>query len=82
LGTRYLGQERIVEVTVSDSGVGIEPGRIKMVFDPFYTTKRGGVGTGLGLSIVYGIIKKYKGDLLVDSTVGEGTRIICRLPVV
>jgi len=82
IATRYLSRSGSVEIAVSDDGVGIPPQRIQRIFDPFYTTKSGDVGTGLGLSVVYGIVKKYKGEISVSSTVGKGTRIAFRLPVV
>jgi len=79
--TRYLHESHRVEVSVSDDGEGISPERIRLIFDPFYTTKSGDIGIGLGLSIVYGIIKKYKGDVNVTSTVGKGTLIAFQLPI-
>lgn len=82
ISTRYLSDANLVEVSVSDDGSGIEAHRIQMIFDPFYTTKQGDVGSGLGLSVVYGIVKKYKGEISVRSTIGEGTRIALQLPVV
>ena len=82
IATRYLSRSGSVEIAVTDDGVGIPPQRIQRIFDPFYTTKSGDVGTGLGLSVVYGIVKKYKGEISVNSTVGKGTRIAFRLPVV
>ncbi|WP_342212389.1 ATP-binding protein [Clostridium beijerinckii] len=52
------------------------------MFEPFFTTKPIGKGTGLGLSIAYDIIKNtHKGDLIVDSVLGEGTKITIKLPI-
>jgi signal transduction histidine kinase len=82
IATRYLSSSESVEVSITDDGSGIEPHRIQRIFDPFYTTKQGDVGSGLGLSVVYGIVKKYKGEISVSSTVGEGTRIAFQLPIV
>jgi PAS domain S-box-containing protein len=82
IATRYLSRSESVEVSITDDGSGIEPNRIQRIFDPFYTTKQGDVGSGLGLSVVYGIVKKYKGEISVSSTVGEGTRIAFQLPIV
>ncbi|MBW1784285.1 MAG: hypothetical protein JRL30_26535, partial [Deltaproteobacteria bacterium] len=45
------------------------------------TTKKVGKGTGLGLSICYGIIKKMGGEIVVESTMGEGTTFMIRLPL-
>ena len=67
---------------ISDDGPGIPPDILSKVFDPFFTTKLPGKGTGLGLSVSYGIIvNKHNGELLVDSTVGEGTKFTINLPI-
>jgi len=68
---------------ISDDGPGITPDILSKVFDPFFTTKPVGKGTGLGLSVSYDIIvNKHKGELLADSTVGEGTKFTIKLPVI
>ncbi|MGD8644576.1 MAG: cache domain-containing protein, partial [Chromatiales bacterium] len=59
-------------VTVSDDGTGIPEDHLGRVFDPFFTTKSD--GTGLGLSITYGIVRRYGGDITVESAPGEGAR--------
>jgi two-component system NtrC family sensor kinase len=69
----------MVEITFSDTGVGIPPDRLAKIFDPFFTTKE--MGTGLGLSVVYGIIERHGGSIDIKSEVGSGTRIHVRLPV-
>jgi signal transduction histidine kinase len=69
-----------VEVDVTDNGKGITPEFLPHVFDPFFTTKGEG-GTGLGLSVSYGIIKNHKGDIRVESWIGEGTTFTIELPV-
>lgn len=67
---------------ISDDGTGIDPENLPRVFDPFFTTKPVGSGTGLGLSVSYDIIvSKHKGELLADSTVGEGTTFTIKLPI-
>ena len=68
-------------ITMEDTGVGITREELDRIFDPFFTTKEIGVGTGLGLSIVYGIIEKHHGTITAESTTGEGTRFIIRLPL-
>ena len=66
---------RYVRLSVSDTGVGIEPAIQRRLLDPFFTTKDVGKGTGLGLAMVHGIVKGMKGGLLIESEVGAGTRV-------
>jgi signal transduction histidine kinase len=66
---------------VRDNGVGIPDDKLSVVFDPFYTTKPPGKGTGLGLNVVYRILTKYRGNITVESKVGEGTTFYLRIPV-
>ncbi len=79
--TEFLSEEKIVRVTISDTGIGIEKDNVEKIFDPFYTTKSVGEGTGLGLSISYGIVKSHGGQIAVESEVGKGTTFIVDLPV-
>ena len=68
-------------ITVSDSGLGINPEDQARIFDPFFTTKEVGKGTGLGLSIVFGIVEQHQGEITVESTPGKGASFILRLPL-
>jgi PAS domain S-box-containing protein len=69
-----------VRLSVSDTGVGIEPTLRDRIFDPFFTTKGVGVGTGLGLSLVHGIAADLGGGVDMRSTVGAGTTFDVYLP--
>ena len=65
-----------VYVNITDTGKGIPPEHLGSIFDPGFTTKGVGVGTGLGLSICYNIIQDHKGNIGVQSTIGQGTEFI------
>jgi PAS domain S-box-containing protein len=69
-----------VELSFTDTGVGIAPDMIRKIFDPFFTTKAVGKGTGLGLSQVYGFANQSGGNVTVTSEVGKGTTISLHLP--
>ncbi len=71
-----------VQITVNDSGHGIEPAILERVFDPYFTTKEPGEGTGLGLSVVHGIVKKYRGNASIESRAGKGTTARVWFPAV
>jgi signal transduction histidine kinase len=71
-----------ISCQIQDDGPGIPQENLKKVFDPFFTTKPVGKGTGLGLSISYDIIvNKHKGQLSVNSTLGQGTTFVIKLPI-
>ncbi|HHP7234661.1 MAG TPA: ATP-binding protein [Desulfobacterales bacterium] len=72
---------RFVEVSVSDTGCGMDPKTMDRIFEPFFTTKGVGKGTGLGLASAYGIIKNHKGIIRVESRKGSGTTFTLYLPV-
>jgi PAS domain S-box-containing protein len=65
---------------VADTGVGMPAETVDHIFEPFFTTK-GKKGTGLGLSASHGIVARHKGEIMVVSEPGEGTRFEVRLPV-
>ena len=60
-----------IEISIADNGVGINEESLARIFEPFYTTKSN--GTGLGLSLVQKIIKMHKGQIELESTLGNGT---------
>jgi PAS domain S-box-containing protein len=70
-----------IHICLSDTGVGISESDFEKIFDPFYTTKEPGKGTGLGLSVTYNIVKRFRGDIKVQSEIGKGTTFTVILPV-
>jgi two-component system sensor histidine kinase HydH len=72
------GENGPVEITVKDTGKGIDAKDITHVFDPYFTTKKG--GTGLGLAIVHNIVDAHGGHVLLDSAPGRGTAVKIVLP--
>lgn len=71
-----------VQISVEDTGSGIDKNIIHRIFEPFFTTKEVGKGTGLGLSITYNIIKQHDGYITVQSESGVGTKFDVYLPYV
>jgi PAS domain S-box-containing protein len=69
-----------VSLWVSDTGVGMDPTVLSHIFEPFFSTKRGGSGTGLGLSTVYGIVEQSGGKITVESTPREGSTFGIHFP--
>lgn len=88
----YLTQQRIDEefagqslapgdyamITVADDGCGMDARTLSHLFDPFFSQK--GVGRGLGLAALRGILQSHRGGVRVESTLGEGTRVLLALP--
>jgi two-component system NtrC family sensor kinase len=69
-----------VVITVADTGSGILPEDLPHIFEPFYTTKKGGKGVGLGLSVVYGIVERHGGTITAHSVPGASTVFTLRFP--
>jgi CheY-like chemotaxis protein len=69
-----------VEISVTDTGVGMTADVLSHAFDPFFTTKGVGQGTGLGLSQVYAIARQGGGTARIDSEPGRGTSVRLLLP--
>ena len=72
--------DKSIQFTISDTGMGIPPREKELIFEPFFTTKDK-KGSGLGMAISYGIIKRIGGDIKVDSEEGKGTTFTVFLKV-
>jgi PAS domain S-box-containing protein len=72
--------DSLIRLQIGDTGIGIPPEHLQDIFNPFYTTKAPGQGTGLGLSVVHSILRRYQGDIRVESEVGVGTTFTIDLP--
>jgi len=81
IGIQTFSEHGKVYVKIWDTGVGIPEENLTRIFDPFFTTKEVGKGTGLGLSIAYNVIQKHRGNISVQSRVGQGTTFLIELPV-
>ncbi|HZT81591.1 MAG TPA: ATP-binding protein, partial [Gemmataceae bacterium] len=85
LDVRTNPRTQMVEIRISDTGTGIPPERLRLIFEPFYTTKEpdehGHGGTGLGLSVCRQIIEQHHGRIRVESLVGKGSTFTVKLPL-
>lgn len=70
---------KYLEISISDTGIGINDKLLPHIFEPFHSTKE--KGTGLGLSITYGIVKEHNGKIRVESKLNQGTSFVVELPL-
>jgi signal transduction histidine kinase len=73
--------KKVQEISIRDSGKGIQSRDLNKIFDPFFTTKKIGKGIGLGLSLCRQIIKDHKGKITCESKLNEGTLFKIILPI-
>lgn len=82
---REQREAQLVEIRIADTGCGIPPDKLRLIFEPFYTTKEpddeGHGGTGLGLSVCRQIIEQHQGRIRVESVVGKGSVFTVKLPL-
>ncbi|MGH1426412.1 MAG: sensor histidine kinase [Arenicella sp.] len=80
LSLKAVQNQGWAEITVSDTGAGIDAEELQHVKQPFYTTKKG--GTGLGLAICVQLVNVNHGTFHIDSELGEGTQVLIKFPMV
>jgi signal transduction histidine kinase len=82
-GLSFLSSEdgKWLEISITDTGIGITEESKKRIFDPFFTTKKMGEGTGLGLAICEKIVKEHCGRIDLESEVGKGSTFFICIPV-
>ena len=85
IDVRENPKAQMAEVAICDSGVGIPPEQLRLIFEPFYTTKKpdeqGHGGSGLGLSVCRQIIEQHHGRIRVESVIGKGSKFTVKLPL-
>jgi len=78
---RYLPAGSYLNLSVSDTGYGIDPRILDQIFTPYFTTKSMAKGRGFGLAVVYGILLNHNGRIFVSSERGKGTTVDIYLPL-
>lgn len=76
-----LAEGHYLELTITDSGQGIPPATLPLIFNPFFSTKEPGKGSGLGLSVVHGIMEDLGGQIIAESEEGNGTTFSLYFPI-
>ncbi|ALA60475.1 PAS domain-containing sensor histidine kinase [Nitrospira moscoviensis] len=71
----------VAVLSIADSGPGIAKQHLSKIFDPFFTTKGQGEGSGLGLTVARRILRKFGGDVRIESLEGQGTTCVVTLPI-
>ena len=79
MATSYTPATRTVSVVFEDTGSGMSEATLARIFDLFFTTKPD--GTGLGMALARSVISRHGGELTINSEVGQGTRVVVRLPL-
>lgn len=81
LTLRTTQAQNVAMLSIADSGPGIAKQHLSKVFDPFFTTKGQGEGSGLGLTVARRILRKFGGDVRIESLEGQGTTCVVTLPL-
>jgi signal transduction histidine kinase len=81
VSTSFKRKNRMLHISITDTGCGIPEENLSIIFEPFFSTKEVSQGVGLGLSVVYGIIREHQGNIYVESEVGTGSTFTIRFPL-
>lgn len=85
IDVRENPRTQMAEISIADTGVGIPPDQLRLIFETFFTTKepddQGHGGSGLGLSVCRQIIEQHHGRIRVESVVGKGSKFTVKLPL-
>jgi len=76
-----LQQGTYAQISILDTGTGMNDDTVQRIFEPYFTTKERGEGTGLGLAMVHGIVQDHGGTIQIDSRPDEGTTFHIFLPL-
>ncbi|MDR0313080.1 MAG: PAS domain-containing protein [Treponema sp.] len=79
LTIRTSAQDDSIRISVADTGIGISDENLTKIFEPYFTTRP--AGTGLGLTLVFKIVREHHGEIIVNSTQGEGSVFTITLPI-
>jgi two-component system NtrC family sensor kinase len=79
--TKYLPKSDRISAIFKDTGMAIPKENVSKIFEPFFTSKKGGKGVGLGLSVAYGIVIDHDGTIYVEPKEGEGNTFTVKLPL-
>ena len=75
-----VARQSQVQISVSDTGTGMDRSTLNRIFEPFFTTKPVGAGTGLGMAVAHGVVTSLGGTIDVTSALGQGTTVEIILP--
>ena len=81
ISTSVNDSKKMIEILISDNGIGIDNNIKSRIFEPFFTTKDVGEGTGLGLAIVHGIIESHQGEIEAFNNDMGGVTVRIMLPL-
>lgn len=77
-----LKEGKYLQLSVSDTGHGMDKQIMERIFEPFFTTKKTGEGSGMGMAVVHGIVKRHDGDITIKSREDKGTVFNIHFPII